>query len=303
MAVSRFALSFDIGKKIAKSLVNLDNPLSKFKGASLTPLLVRKDGRVYKDFEEGLYYELCMGYIEDNWDAIQMASLMGVETQMSIDSQNDKRLTILIHNTMFSILSTLHHEGLCCPVISVSPVWWRKAADAKAPRVEGGSGAQYHANKQKSVERFTELYGTEAVKELKQLVPAGQSVVDMMESVLIGYALATNPTWVHKKLYENSSHSGILSKPGAPVKKEFKHVEIKKLCDIKQNNDITCKDLLILHSESLSHQKNKQNKRIFKKIEKDAIRSMGVFANIPMKEPKKRKVTESKKPSVLDIED
>lgn len=307
MAVSKFCLSLDIGKKVAKSLVCLDNPYLKPRSVSLTPLLTRKDGRVYNDFKEGLYWEICMGWVEDNWSTIQSASLIDVETQMSIMSQNDQRLTILIHNTFMSIFSTLHHEGLCCPVISVSPVWWRKAAGAVAPRVDGDKKSQYDANKKRSLERFKEIYGEEVLKELKQQVLPGQNVTDMVESVLIGFAVASNPQWVHEKLYYNSSHGGVLSAPGAIVKKESRHVEIKKLSDIQDNDEITSKDLLKLHADYTDVMKTKQAKRVIKKIHNEAERHLGIFGRIPVteQEAKRRKMASGvkKKVSALDTED
>jgi len=221
---TKYVFTIDIGKEIASAKVNLQNPLN-IAYIEKSPLLVRKDGRVYDDFREHEAYELVYGWIHERWDIIQPNYGVAVEPQMSLPSQGNDRMCIILANTFYSILNTLHAQGLGPPCIFIPPTWWRKAAGAEADR-KGNMQEQYKANKARSVTRFTELYGQGFIDNIRSNYLNGGDYHDIPEAVLMGYALAQFPEYIDEKLRTTSHHHGTIQAPGKPVRKEQRLVPI-----------------------------------------------------------------------------
>lgn len=269
-----YTFSLDIGKLLAAASVSLTNPLSPPLYLDHSPLLARKDGRVYTEFKENKVFEYCYEWARERWFATKNASLIQVEVQMCLPSQGGDRMTIMIANTFHTIYSTLHAQGLGPPCIMLSPGWWRKAAGAEATPV--GNQSQYEANKAKSIEVFCKLYGYPFFEEVKKkYVLRGEAAHDIPEAVLMGYAAAVSPEYIQSRLEITSSHHGYLGrKPGTPVKEEERKRGVKAITDCSEV-DISCLELLQGVSEYMSQVNQKKDVRKYKSLEKKIAKMNG----------------------------
>lgn len=261
-----FTFSLDIGKNIAAAAVSTQSPLSLPLYLDLSPLLARKDGRVYIDFKENKVFEYCYEWARERWFITKDASLVTVEVQMCLQSQGGDRMTIMIANTFHTIYSTLHAQGLGPPCIMLSPGWWRKAAGAEAVRV--GNQSQYEANKAKSIEVFCKLYGLPLFEEIKKKYVLRGDAHDIPEAVLMGYAAAISPDYIKQRLDLTSSHHGYLGvKPGTPVKEEERKRGVKPITACEES-DVSGVELLRGLSEYMSQVNQKKDVRKYKSLEK-----------------------------------
>lgn len=288
--ITPFVYSLDIGKLIASAAVSYDNPLSRPLFMDQSPLLARKDGRVWIKFEENRAYEYCRGFIEDRWEWFSQGVLNQVEVQMCMPYQGGDRMTIMIASTFFAILSTLHAEGKTPPCIMLSPGWWRKAAGAEAVRV--GHQSQYEANKAKSIEVFRFLYGEKLFEEIKTTLVYGKDFHDVPEAILMGYAAANSPEYIQSRLELTSTHHGYLGqKPGTPVKAEERKVAITPFGTYKPPT-ITAMELLKTYSLYNSQVNQAKEVRQYKSLEKKINKGMLGGVGVVKKEKKKRKLNE-----------
>lgn len=248
----KYITTLDIGLEIAVAKLDMGSPL-KILHKEKAPLLARKDGRVYSEFHEHQAFELCWGWVTERWNKVLKDNYcLAVEPQMSLPSQGNDRMCIILANTFYTIFNTLYHQGHGPPCIFVPPTWWRKAAGALAER-KGDMKEQYKANKARSIVRFVELYGQGALDEIRGVDLNGGDYHDIPEAVLMAYSLSANPLYIEDNLPCNSHHHGSFLFPGKHVKKEQRFVECKPVGEEgEEDGDIegrTPKQLLAAHRE------------------------------------------------------
>jgi hypothetical protein len=276
----KYITTLDIGYEIAVGKLDMAEPL-KIVHKEKAPILARKDGRVYAEFHEHQAFELCWGWMAERWhEVLKVNYSVAVEPQMSLPQQGNDRMCIILANTFYTIFNTLHAQGLGPPCIFVPPTWWREAAGAKAERTGTNMKEQYKANKARSVTRFVELYGQDALSEIRASDLNGGDYHDIPEAILMAYALATYPLYLEEKLFTTSHHHGNLFAPaGKIVKKEERIIPVHPIDHDPilsrredANSQITPKELLIKHraykDQLLVKKEERKGKREAKKISK-----------------------------------
>ncbi len=196
-------------------------PKIQFPHVEESTIMATADGRVYREYKEGLCTELAREWIRGHWEQMFDCEVVVLEKQMSEWLGHKERSMIVLEQNIKAILDTLYYQGLGPPVVVVKNEWWR---DCTGTRVTDGikrnKRQQYEANKEKSISEFRKHHPDQYVRLVKQFGPV---VTDAIESFWIWEAVRLQPQYIFSDIPVNSNHSAVfpsvLMDYGAPQKR------------------------------------------------------------------------------------
>lgn len=254
-----YSITIDVGIiNIGMCVINLSNS-NETPYLEASNLLKPKDGRIYKEYEEGICAELVYTWLSERWvDFFNKARVVVIEKQYTEMRSAKERGCLVVESHMTSYLRAYIPFG--GPLYTViHPSWWKRDVGIElgggdlapipacytstgewVPPVRNPNHAQH---KKDSLKMFKSLQDPEATGIKKTY--GKELTTDMIEAYLIGKATRNNLLMVmNRAAIVSNHHAGLTSgRDGAVLKKDKRTYTLKRFPTI-EDDDIPVVSLL-----------------------------------------------------------
>jgi len=139
----------------------------------ISSLLQCKDGRVYKEYEEGIVLELLRNWIRERWVWFEKAKMVGIEKQMTNNfNSSEQRACLMVQMTMAAFLDVSFSMGIGPLYVVFHPDEWKDAMGIERGKntiapiphrfvngvyIQGNFNPNYKVHKLESIAAFERL--------------------------------------------------------------------------------------------------------------------------------------------------